>query len=207
MLFASPDVKVDAERVRVHAHLVLDISGSMQSRWEHTVEGVLNVLTALSPTDFVYCTLFNEKVKSICVMEPVGEIAVPLLKALCKIKPSGTTALWDAILPSLEMAMKVYTLDMVSSTSVDTLDYHMLVVLTDGEDTASTLSRADVQELLAALHKKLPKFQSIFIGIDLNRSARSELVNLTRGVGDPDWLYLDADSDKLARTTLEILPL
>eukprot|EP00475_Leptophrys_vorax_P031443 TRINITY_DN4762_c0_g1_i10.p1 TRINITY_DN4762_c0_g1~~TRINITY_DN4762_c0_g1_i10.p1 ORF type:complete len:300 (-),score=57.41 TRINITY_DN4762_c0_g1_i10:166-1065(-) len=205
MMIAQPDVKVDTDRVRVHAHLVLDISGSMESRWEHTVEGVLNVLKALSPMDFVYCTIFNNKVKRVCAMERVCEIGGRLLKALCKIKPSGSTALWDAILPSLDMAMKVYTLDMMSSASVDKLDYHMLVVLTDGEDTASTATRSDIQDVLTALHKQLPKFQSIFIGIDLGRSARSDLVNLVKGVGDPDCLYLDADSSALSEVFTKVV--
>jgi hypothetical protein len=205
MMMAVPDVKVDVDRVRVHCHLVLDISGSMESRWEHTVEGVLNVMKALSPNDMVYCTIFNDKVQTLCVAERVAEIAVPLLKALCKVKPTGSTALWDAILPSLEIAMKVYTLDLMASSSADKLDYHMICVLTDGEDTASRSSRSDIADVLAALHKKLPRFQSIFIGVDLSRTAKSDLQGLVNAVGDADCQYMDATSSKIAEVFTKVV--
>jgi len=163
------------------------------------------VLTALSPGDLVYCTVFNDKIQVLCVADKAAEIAVPLLKALVKIKPSGSTALWDAILPSLEIAMKVYSLDMMASASADKLDYHMICVLTDGEDTASQCKRTDIGDVLKALHKKLPRFQSIFIGVDLARAAKTELNSLVSSVDDADCQYMDASSDKIGEVFTKVV--
>jgi uncharacterized protein with von Willebrand factor type A (vWA) domain len=100
-------------------------------------------------------------------------------KILNKLKytyPSGSTALRDAIFYGTQHQIQLKA--SLAQDNSEILDYYKFctIVITDGEDTSSTITSNQIKYILYQLSDKFPNACDTFlIGVDLNSTAQSEL--------------------------------
>jgi Ca-activated chloride channel homolog len=128
LLFTSEDTPVTIG-------LVIDNSGSMRPKMPEVIAGTLALARSSRPDDEVFTVAFNDAVVEAGSHQSVtaGD-SEPLESTLRSMAPQGRTALYDALLASL-----------------DRVEHHTqarkaLVVISDGGDNAS---RATLNEVLA----------------------------------------------------------
>ena len=123
--------------VDVSLVLVVDYSGSMVPRRTALARGVEALVSHLQPGDEAALVEFNEHVTLVqdfhSALKPI-DWTVPLMAA----KPTGQTALFDAVLAA--------TRKLDSSTH----ERRVIVILSDGKDTASHASFADALDQVRA---------------------------------------------------------
>jgi Ca-activated chloride channel family protein len=117
--------------------LLFDVSGSMESRMGHAREAATHVLNWLTDKDdeaavFTFDTRLEE-------VRPFSSGLRVLPEQLSAVKPFGATSLHDAIARTAEKVGKRNALR------------RAVVVFTDGQDTASTLSPSEVSGLASSI--------------------------------------------------------
>ena len=100
--------------------------------------------------------------------------------------PDGGTALYDATIAALVVALRLHSA-VDATTAMSTLTY--VVVMTDGEDTSSRTSITDVQAVLQRINR-LRNFKVVFAGVDLPPGGVSAIARLV-AVGDSDISFLN----------------
>ena len=121
--------------VPVAVGLAIDNSGSMIARRAMVLAGGQAFAASSHPEDELFTVIFNEHVRF--GLPPVMLFTTSqthLQAALTRYAPGGKTALYDAVIAGLDR------LDQAN------LQKHVLVVLSDGEDNASTHSEKDMLE-------------------------------------------------------------
>jgi VWFA-related protein len=112
------------EDVPVSMGLVIDNSGSMGEKRKRVNEAALTLVQASNPQDEAFVVNFNDDYY--LDLDKDFTNSVPELKeALERIDSRGSTALYDAVIGSLDHLKKA------------TKDKRVLLVVTDGEDTVS----------------------------------------------------------------------
>jgi VWFA-related protein len=128
--FASADIPVTVG-------LVMDDSGSMQSKRPEVITAGLVFVTASNPQDQIFVVNFNDKVRRGLPETVLFTDNINLLRsALSKDTPQGQTALYDAVafaLKHLESGRR---------------DKKTLVVVSDGGDNVSTHSLKELMQLV-----------------------------------------------------------
>jgi Ca-activated chloride channel homolog len=112
------------EDIPVTMGLVIDNSGSMRSKRPEVNAAALTLVQTSNPDDEVFVVNFNEDYYLDQQSDFTNNIAV-LKDALERIDSRGSTALYDAILASLDHLKKGHR------------DKKVLLIITDGEDNAS----------------------------------------------------------------------
>jgi VWFA-related protein len=112
------------EDVPVSMGLVVDNSGSMRDKRARVNEAALTLVQASNPHDEAFVVNFNDDFY--LDLDKDFTSSIPELKeALERIDSRGSTALYDAIIGSMDHLKKA------------TKDKHVLLVVTDGEDNTS----------------------------------------------------------------------
>ena len=115
--------------------LLLDNSGSMDGdKMMHAIDGVINLVTALKSGDEVLVISFNESVQAL------GEFGLDtqmIQRAVKRVMAGGGTRLYDA---AIDGAREIAT--------PGRKDKRAVVLLSDGEDTASRLRLDDAVEAI-----------------------------------------------------------
>ena len=112
------------EDVPVSMGLVIDNSGSMRDKRPKVNEAALTLVQASNPQDEVFVVNFNDDFY--LDLDKDFTNSVPELKeALERIDSRGSTALYDAIVGSIDHLKKA------------SRDKHVLLIVTDGEDNSS----------------------------------------------------------------------
>jgi VWFA-related protein len=123
----------EAGDVPVAAGLVVDNSGSMISHRKTVVAAGTAFAESSHPDDEVFTIVFNEHIRSGLPDGVKFTQSRPILRAsLMRYPPGGLTALYDAVIEALDHLQEA------------TLQKHVLVVLSDGEDNASKHSLQDM---------------------------------------------------------------
>jgi VWFA-related protein len=125
--FASEDVPLELV-------VAIDISGSMSPAMPTLKKAVKEFLTDVPPRDLVTLLGFND---SIFTLTRKTSDAAERVKAVDRLAPWGSTALYDVILRGVEMLGRQ-------------AGRKALVVFTDGEDQGSHATLADVERRLQA---------------------------------------------------------
>lgn len=125
------------EDIPVTIGLVIDNSGSMRTKRPRVNQAALTLVQTSNPDDEVFVVNFNEDYYLDQHADFTDDISV-LKEALERIDSRGSTALYDAILASLDHLKKGHR------------DKKVLVVVTDGEDNAS---RHDLEETVTSAQK------------------------------------------------------
>jgi len=115
------------EDVPVSMGLVIDNSGSMRDKRPKVNEAAITLVQASNPQDEAFVVNFNDDFY--LDLDKDFTSSVPELKeALERIDSRGSTALYDAIIGSLDHLKKA------------SRDKHVLLIVTDGEDNSSHYS-------------------------------------------------------------------
>lgn len=115
------------EDVPVSMGLVIDNSGSMRDKRPKVNEAAITLVQSSNPQDEAFVVNFNDDFY--LDLDKDFTSSVPELKeALERIDSRGSTALYDAIVGSLDHLKKA------------TRDKHVLLIVTDGEDNSSHFS-------------------------------------------------------------------
>ena len=127
------------DRKPANVLLVLDTSGSMNDagRLERAKAGLRTFLAEVSPNDRIGLTIFNDSLRPLL---PIGTSREELQPTIDRLIADGGTAFYDATLAGFE---DVRRLD-------DRERLNAVVLLTDGEDTDSSLGADELISRLAA---------------------------------------------------------
>jgi VWFA-related protein len=126
-------ISFDHGSANVTLALVADFSGSMKPRHQPLVDGVAALVAQLDPRDDARLLTFNETAAVLAQQAPADWPAAVLASV-----PTGQTALYDAVLLAAREAEK------------GRYQRRVIVVLSDGEDTASRAPRSIVFDELRA---------------------------------------------------------
>lgn len=155
--------------------ILLDTSSSMRQKIEMAQEAATRFVDSLSPGDEVQVVEFNDRVLTVV---PLTSNFDEVTTAIRQTEVGGTTSLYEAIYISLKDLQR---------EAKDELDRRAIIVLSDGNDTASLVGFEDVKEQarksnviiyaisLRATEKDLAK--------DKYRNAKYELDVLARDTG------------------------
>src|SRR6266581_5797146 len=115
------------EDIPVSMGLVIDNSGSMRDKRPRVNEAAITLVEASNPLDEAFVVNFNDDFYLDLDKDFTSSIP-ELKKALERIDSRGSTALYDAIIGSLDHLKKA------------SKDKHVLLIVTDGEDNSSHYS-------------------------------------------------------------------
>jgi VWFA-related protein len=123
------------ERVPIGLGMLLDISDSMAGQWIVDARGAVErfLIELLSPEDQFFVLTFNHAPHLITRWTDDGEV---VRRALDTIKPSGSTAIYDALLHAMPMIQQRQR------------QRAAVVVVSDGADTASDAGVGEVRTAL-----------------------------------------------------------
>jgi Ca-activated chloride channel homolog len=122
-----------AADVPVAAGLVVDNSSSMLTRRKMVLAGSQAFVTSSHPEDELFTVVFNERVR-MGLQNPVEftQSQEQIQASLLRYPPGGQTALYDAVIQALDHLQRA------------THQKRTLIVLSDGDDNASSHSEADM---------------------------------------------------------------
>jgi Ca-activated chloride channel homolog len=130
-----PVAQFTSERVPLGLGLLLDVSDSMFGRKMRDAQGAVErfLLHLLAPADAFFVMAFNHEARLLFGWKESPE---GVHEALTRIKPTGSTAIYDAIAASMPFILN------------RPRERAALVLITDGEDSASELSLHDLRPAL-----------------------------------------------------------
>jgi uncharacterized protein with von Willebrand factor type A (vWA) domain len=137
-------------RHRVAVMLLLDTSGSMNfqvggiTKITAAKDGLRQFIGRFTDDDWVGLTTFSTDMHVLFPVAPLSSNRQPMLQAIDGITADGSTRLYDSIADQVQ-ALSGVTTDGIKA----------LVVLTDGVDTISQLSLAQLLQEIAPLHVRV----------------------------------------------------
>src|SRR5947208_8386612 len=148
------------EDLPVSMGLVIDNSGSMRDKRPKVNEAAITLVQASNPQDEAFVVNFNDDFY--LDLDKDFTSSVPELKeALERIDSRGSTALYDAIIGSLDHLKKA------------SKDKHVLLIVTDGEDNSSHYT---LEKTIRDIHKT----DTVIYGIGLLSQASKKSVKRAR---------------------------
>jgi Ca-activated chloride channel family protein len=183
----------DEQRRKVSVMLVLDRSGSMndtingKSKIAGARDGAKAFISLLGDADEVGLTVFSSDAQVLAPVAPLGSQRAQLNQLIDGIQADGSTRLYDTV------AEQVDSLKASASTGTN---IKAVVVLTDGLDTASHLTVADLSGRLSANGTNAGnglKVFSIAYGSDADKDGLTKLSQASGGEefdGNPDNIRL-----------------
>ena len=116
--------------------IVVDTSGSMVDKLDDVEDAIKHFLRTIKPEDEIFILRFNERVELVAAF--TGQREQLFRRALGNLRANGGTALYDALAEGLDtVANGIHKKKAV-------------LLLTDGNDTASQMSRRDASELASS---------------------------------------------------------
>jgi VWFA-related protein len=126
--------RVEVDSVPLNIMLVLDTSGSMfGERMTDLIAAARRLVEALKPADAAALMTFNEPAE---LLVPMSHERAPLLARIDGLKAEGATSLYDGMFLALQMRPETTEARSVA------------LVFSDGRDTASWLSKANLTEAI-----------------------------------------------------------
>lgn len=165
--------------------MVLDTSGSMQGdKIKGAADGSANFIKRVSPDDEIYVVGFSTSIYDIGGGR-AGDVGEQLVSSVSSIVAEGSTALYDAVCAG---AAKIDQLRAEDEANGEKRLYG-IVVLSDGEDTASGRSENQMFECLPnGEDVSGTKVFTIAYGDDADKDLMKRIANRTNGktfTGDP----------------------
>ncbi len=157
------------EDIPVTMGLVIDNSGSMRDKRTRVNEAALTLVQTSNPDDEAFVVNFNDDFY--LDLDKDFTSSIPDLKeALERIDSRGSTALFDAIIGSLDHAKK------------GAKDKKVLLVVTDGEDNAS---RNTLEKTIREIQKSEVVIYTIgLFGRDESKKARNRARKALKGIAE-----------------------
>jgi Ca-activated chloride channel family protein len=128
------------DRKPANVMLVFDTSGSMnqEQRLDHAKEGLAVFLREVSPQDRIGLTTFSDRIQELVAPAPFTRNRRRLETTARELVADGGTAVWDATAVAVDRIQGLANRHRINA----------VVVLTDGEDTDSSLNVDTVAERL-----------------------------------------------------------
>lgn len=165
------------DRVPVSLGLVFDTSGSMEDKIEGVRDAVEHFVKSVAPGDEIFLIRFSDDAD---LVQDFTDDKRRILRAAQNLEPRGTTALYDAILLGLQKIRD------------GRHRKRALLLLTDGNDTASTTS---FQEITALARKSEVIIYGLGIGHGEKGSVHSGIFdNRVKDTVDMQTLRILADA-------------
>jgi VWFA-related protein len=166
------------EDIAVTVGLVIDNSGSMRDKRERVNAAALAFVEASNPDDEAFVVNFNDDFYLDMDKDFTNDINV-LKEALERIDSRGSTAMYDAIVGSLDHLKK------------GSRDKRVLLVISDGEDNASRIGHGDRRRSLELTVLEAQKSDALIYAVGLlgkesggsARRAREALTRLSVATG------------------------
>jgi Ca-activated chloride channel family protein len=169
------------DRKPANVMLVVDTSGSMadENRLENAKDGLEVFFEEVSPRDRLGLVTFSDQVtRRVPVRRPFRQTERELRRAVENLTADGGTAVYDAAGLGVE---HVRRLD-------DESRINAVVVLTDGEDTDSTLTADEVVERVSNQDDSAPEVRVFTIAYSAAaEGAADSLRRIARGSGGQDY--------------------
>lgn len=182
------------EEVKVPATVVLalDRSASMQgAAMDNAKAGAVEFIRNMRPRDQLEVMAFNhEKSRAVplCPVRDCGEQAVALVSGLFA---EGQTALHDTVADAYQ--------ELLERSRRDPRRRYNVIVLTDGKDTSSRMSRPDfLDKLPRGEEYDVPKIYTIAYGGEADRDLLAEISNRTNA------RLFTSKPDEIAKTYKEL---
>jgi Ca-activated chloride channel family protein len=179
--------------------ILIDVSGSMEgSKILNAREATANFITRLDPEDEMLVITFNDHLDYLQSIGLAGDIGEVISNEVRNLTAKDGTALYDAVCAAVNKSNSLRTLRKERDPRL-----YGVVVLSDGRDTASKMSK---DELLACLPTGEDvegiKVFTIAYGNDADKDLLEEIASRTNGKafsGDPatiDQVYLAISSEQ-----------
>jgi Ca-activated chloride channel family protein len=136
-------VEVSRRRLPLSLSFLVDTSGSMYNKLDMAEAAAMEFVRQLGPSDKAAVIAFDHRVQ---VLQPLTSDQANLERAIRSIVLGGATALFNAIYIALK------DLEGVRALRLEDIRRQAIVVLSDGDDTASLVPFEDVRELAARSH-------------------------------------------------------
>jgi Ca-activated chloride channel family protein len=172
------------DRKPANVMLVVDTSGSMteEDRLPQAKRGLRDFLALLSPADRVGLVRFSSSVHEVAPIAPVRRARPALLRRIRRLVADGDTALYDATNSAVRAVRALGDRSRINA----------VVLLTDGNDTASRLKDEDVIAPLKAQSASegiTVRVFTIAYGSNANDVVLKDIADASGGkpfAGDPD---------------------
>ena len=166
--------------------ILLDISDSMRgSKMKGAVDGTTNFLTHLEQDDAVTVYSFNQAAVKINPSGRVGEVVEALRQNLIRLHASGSTSLYDSVCMAIDRINQAREEDEAAGKK----RLYGIVVLSDGRDTASQISKSTMFNCLPTGEDvEGIKIFTIAYGGNADDNLLENIANQTNGkfyLGDP----------------------
>jgi VWFA-related protein len=156
------------EDVPVSMGLVIDNSGSMRDKRPRVNEAAVTLVQASNPQDEAFVVNFNDDYY--LDLDKDFTSSIPELKeALERIDARGSTALYDAIIGSLDHLKKAHK------------DKHVLLIVTDGEDNTS---RNSLEKTIKEIQKTDTVIYTIGLLSEEKGKAKSKAKKALKDIAD-----------------------
>ena len=142
----QPLIEVSRRRLPLSLSFLIDSSGSMSDKLDMVQAAASEFVRRLGPDDQASVVSFASRVQ---VLQPFTGDRASLERAIHGVRAGGTTALFNAIYIALT------DLERVKASTPDDIRRQAIVVLSDGDDTASSLAFDDVLDLARRSHTSL----------------------------------------------------
>jgi VWFA-related protein len=156
------------EDVPVSMGLVIDNSGSMRDKRPRVNEAAVTLVQASNPQDEAFVVNFNDDYY--LDLDKDFTSSIPELKeALERIDARGSTALYDAVIGSLDHLKKAHK------------DKHVLLIVTDGEDNTS---RNSLEKAIKEIQKTDTVIYTIGLLSEEKGKAKSKAKKALKDIAD-----------------------
>src|SRR5574341_429832 len=169
--------------------IVLDVSGSMQGdKIKNAVDATANFLKRLEKDDEVYVLAFNDQIRELQPSGRAGDVAEKLGDTLRGLYADSGTALHDAVCAASDRVDQLRN----DHDAAGEKRLYGIVVLSDGQDTASRKTENDMMGCLPSGEDvEGVKVFTIAYGEDADKDLLLRVANRTNGKtfsGDPDTI-------------------
>lgn len=162
-------------RKKVNVLLVVDISGSMNEsdKLPAVQDGLKLFLDQLGNEDVVGILLFNDQMTNLSPLSPLGDKRQDLDQAIDRLDADYNTVLYDVTTEALRQMQRAYDPERINA----------IVLMTDGQDTASWTSQSSMMRDLedAAVSDAPVRVFTIAYGSDADKGLLQRMAQATEG--------------------------
>ena len=165
------------DRKPANVLLVVDVSGSMneQNRLARAKEGLKGFLREVSPNDRLGLMIFSDRVQPLI---PIGERRAELAPLVDRLIADGGTAVYNATAQGIEIVKNLRDKERINA----------VVVLTDGEDTDSSLTADEVVRRAGAQGDSSDKVRVFTIAYSAGAAGAADaLKRISRASGGQEY--------------------
>jgi Ca-activated chloride channel family protein len=142
----QPLIEVSRRRVPLALSLLIDSSASMEDKLTMAQAAGSEFIRRLDPLDRASVIHFDSRVD---VLQPFTSDTASLDAALHRIKPNGSTAMFNAVYIALR------DLERIKPLKAEDISRQAIVLLSDGDDTSSLVPFEDVLDLAKRSHTSI----------------------------------------------------